>query len=97
MAAGAVAATLGFGVPGSHAGTYGDEPWCAVANEGGDGLKWDCEYETVDDCTPAIATGHRGFCAPNPYWQPPSPSPPSPPPPPSTVSQPLMLLPPSRN
>ena len=87
-----MAATLGFGVPASQAGTYGDEPWCAVANEGADAINWDCEFATVDDCTPAVTSGNRGFCARNPYWQPPPP-----PPPPSAAPQTLMPLPPRRN
>jgi Protein of unknown function (DUF3551) len=53
----------------SHAGMYGNSRWCAVTNQGSDALNWDCEYETIEDCTPAVLTGNRGFCAINPYWR----------------------------
>jgi len=69
------AAALFIGAPASHAGTYGDEKWCAVTNDGGDAINWDCEYETVADCAPAVTQGNRGFCSINPYWQPPPRSP----------------------
>jgi hypothetical protein len=49
---------------------YGDSRWCAVANQGTDALSWDCEYDTIEDCTPAVLTGNRGYCAMNPYWRP---------------------------
>jgi len=64
------AAALFLGASASHAGTYGDEKWCAVTNEGGDALNWDCEYDSVADCEPAVTQGSRGFCAINPYYQP---------------------------
>lgn len=66
------AAAMSFGAP-ARAGTYGDEKWCAVTNDGGDNLNWDCEYDTVADCSPAVTQGSRGFCAVNPYYQPPPP------------------------
>lgn len=71
------AAALCYSAP-SRAGTYGDEKWCAVTNDGGDVLNWDCEYDTVVDCEPAVTQGNRGFCAANPYYQPPPPGPPDP-------------------
>lgn len=70
-----VAAALCLGIPASSAGTYGDEKWCAVSNDGGDSLNWDCEYATVPDCEPAVTSGNRGFCAINPYYRPPQPPP----------------------
>jgi hypothetical protein len=51
------------------AGLYGNSKWCAVMNEGGGVLNWDCEYEMVDNCTPAVLAGNRGFCQLNPYWR----------------------------
>ena len=63
-------AALSFGTP-SQAGTYGDEKWCAVTNEGAAAMNWDCEYDSVTDCEPAVTQGSRGFCAVNPYYQPP--------------------------
>jgi hypothetical protein len=65
------ATALYFGVSAGHAGTYGDEKWCAVTNDGGDAINWDCEYAAVNDCEPAVTAGNRGFCSINPYWQPP--------------------------
>jgi hypothetical protein len=52
----------------SHAGMYGDSRWCAVSNQGTDAFSWDCEYDTIEDCMPAVLTGNRGFCAMNPFW-----------------------------
>jgi hypothetical protein len=57
-----------FEVPASRAGQYGDSPWCAVENDG-DRLVWDCEYDSIEDCRPAVLSGNRGFCALNPYWR----------------------------
>jgi len=89
FAASALVAALWFGVAASRAGTYGDEPWCAVHDEGSGVMTWDCEFATVDDCSPAILAGNKGFCQRNPYWQPPPPQPPDDP-------QPLSLQPPNR-
>jgi hypothetical protein len=66
---------LFFGGPPGHAASYGDEKWCAVTNDGGDAINWDCEYASVVDCEPAVTQGNRGFCAINPYYQPPQPYP----------------------
>ena len=74
------AASLCFSAP-SRAGTYGDEKWCAVTETGGDAVDWDCEFDSVADCEPAVTQGNRGFCAINPYYQPP-PMQPQPLPPP---------------
>jgi hypothetical protein len=52
----------------SAAGLYGHSRWCAVTNNGADTMNWDCEYDTVEDCTPAVLTGIRGYCALNPFW-----------------------------
>jgi hypothetical protein len=65
-----VAAALCLDAGVSHAGMYGDSRWCAVTNQGTDALSWDCEYDTIEDCTPAVLTGNRGYCAMNPYWRP---------------------------
>ncbi|MFZ0606567.1 MAG: DUF3551 domain-containing protein [Xanthobacteraceae bacterium] len=69
LGAATLALYAGFSTP-SRAGTYGDEKWCAVTNTGGDALDWDCEYDSVADCSPAVTQGNRGFCAVNPYYQP---------------------------
>ena len=73
-----VAAALCLGIPPSSAATYGDEKWCAVTNSGGDALNWDCEYDSVPDCEPAVTAGNRGFCAINPYYRPLESPPPTP-------------------
>jgi len=64
----AVAAAIFLNVAAS-AGLYGNSRWCAVTNQGSDALNWDCEYDTAEDCTPAVLTGNRGFCAINPFWR----------------------------
>ena len=69
FAVAAVAAALCLDPSTGHAGLYGNSRWCAVTNQGSDALDWDCEYDTADDCTPAVLTGNRGFCALNPYWR----------------------------
>jgi len=74
LAAAAFAAALCFGSPASQAGQIGNDKWCAVSEDGADAMTWDCEYDTVDDCSPAILGGNRGFCALNPYWRPPEPA-----------------------
>jgi hypothetical protein len=33
-------------------------------------MNWDCEYDTVEECKPAVTNAARGFCALNPYWRP---------------------------
>jgi len=70
FAAAVFAAALCMNMPASQAGTYGHSRWCAVTDDGAANVNWDCEYETVDACRPAILAGNRGFCALNPYWRP---------------------------
>jgi hypothetical protein len=48
-------------------------PWCAVYTEGLGGTRWDCTYPTLESCVPTILAGTRGFCNPNPRYQPPEP------------------------
>jgi len=54
----------------SHAGLQGDSRWCAVTDTGAENTTWDCEYDTVEECRPAVLNANRGFCALNPYWRP---------------------------
>jgi len=54
----------------SEAGMQGDARWCAVTDSGGENMNWDCEYDTVEECKPAVTNAARGFCALNPYWRP---------------------------
>ena len=53
---------------GPHAAhASGDAPWCAITQVGdGDG-QWDCQYETVEECVPAVQAGNRGHCNSNPW------------------------------
>ena len=44
-------------------------PWCALLNFGAD-ISEDCQYRTVEECLQTIIAGFRGFCNPNPRWQP---------------------------
>jgi Protein of unknown function (DUF3551) len=61
-----LAAFMCFDVSASRASQYGNSPWCAVENDG-DRFVWDCEYDSIADCRPAVLSGNRGFCARNPY------------------------------
>jgi hypothetical protein len=60
----ALAAATWFGTSSSRA--YGDAPWCAVKTLSGD-VYWNCQYRTVEECTPNVIAGDRGFCALNPW------------------------------
>jgi len=75
LAAVVLPAVLGFAISASRASQLGNEKWCAVSDTGGDNLVWDCEFETGDDCLPAIVAGNRGHCALNPTYRPPPPQP----------------------
>jgi hypothetical protein len=66
FAAAVLTIALGLNMRASYANLYGESPWCAVTDDGGR-ILWDCEYETVDACRPAVLAGNRGFCAINPY------------------------------
>jgi hypothetical protein len=62
-----------LGAPPSYAS--GDAPWCAVTEVGdGDG-QWDCHYETVEECVPAVLAGNRGHCNQNPWTRDSAPAP----------------------
>ena len=69
FAAAVLTVALCLDIRASHAGLYGDSPWCAVTDDGGR-VVWECEYETVEACRPAVLAGNRGFCALNPYFRP---------------------------
>jgi len=49
---------------------YRNAPWCAVVALGDGDMHWDCTYRSIEDCRPNVLAGNRGFCNPNPYWQP---------------------------
>jgi Protein of unknown function (DUF3551) len=65
----ALACVLLFDIPTGHAQTTGDGPWCAVVELGPGEVQWDCEYDSVQECTPHVLAGNRGFCNLNPYWR----------------------------
>jgi hypothetical protein len=64
----ALAALVCFDAPKSHAGTYGDAPWCAMRSLGTGEIEFDCEYASAAECAPTIVAGNRGFCTENPYF-----------------------------
>lgn len=49
---------------------YGDGPWCAVVSIGRGAMQEDCHYRSIEECRPNVIAGNRGFCNPNPRWQP---------------------------
>jgi hypothetical protein len=49
----------------------GDAPWCALTQLGEGAQAWDCQYESAQECAPAVVGGNRGSCTPNPYYSPP--------------------------
>jgi hypothetical protein len=61
------AAVLVFGVSAGHAD--GDEPWCAVVDQGAGNLMWECYYQTIAECRPNVLAGNRGFCQRNPDYE----------------------------
>jgi hypothetical protein len=69
FAAAVLAAALGFGSSAGRAGLYGNAKWCAVVDGGADNSTWQCEYDSVEECTSNVLAGNRGFCALNPYWR----------------------------
>jgi hypothetical protein len=69
LAACVAAAVICFQAPASRASQIGDDKWCAVTDTAGDAIVWDCEFDTAEDCAPAVAVGTRGFCALNPSYQ----------------------------
>jgi hypothetical protein len=65
-----LAAIVCSGARSSHAQTTGDAPWCAVMNTGAGRIESDCEYYSIQECTPNVLGGNRGFCQMNPYYRP---------------------------
>jgi hypothetical protein len=45
---------------------YGNAPCCAVISLSGD-VYWNRQYYSVEQCTPNVIAGNRGFCALNPW------------------------------
>jgi hypothetical protein len=69
LALAAAVAVLCVNVRSSRAYQTGDSRWCHVADKG-DIIGWDCDYDSIDDCQPAIVNGGGGYCALNPSWHP---------------------------
>lgn len=59
---------LCFDIPSSHASKHA--PWCAVINIGTGSVVWVCQYRSVEECMPNVLAGNRGFCNPNPWYEP---------------------------
>jgi hypothetical protein len=70
FAAAAAIAFLCFGVGQAAAQYYTHAPWCAVVNTGAGDVHWDCIYRSIDQCRSNVLAGNRGFCNPNPYFNP---------------------------
>jgi hypothetical protein len=66
LATATVAAAMSFDVPASYA--FGDAPWCMVKNLGSD-VAWDCQFNSAQQCAPAVIAGDRSFCNMNPAWR----------------------------
>lgn len=71
LAAAEFAAAVALGASASHAGSFGNAPWCAVQNLGAGDVVWDCEFRTAEACAPHVIAGNRGFCNINPSFVPP--------------------------
>jgi hypothetical protein len=66
FAAAAFAAAFSIFATPVSAGTIGNAPWCAVQNLGAGDTIWDCEFQSAEQCQPAVIAGNRGFCNLNP-------------------------------
>jgi hypothetical protein len=61
LAIAAAAAMLCFNSAATHAQIVGNAPWCAVTETGAGGVERDCEYFTIEQCTPNVIAGNRGL------------------------------------
>ena len=61
-------ATMSFGAP-AQAQYQGKGRWCATVYFGVDGSQSDCSFNTIDQCSPHVIAGNKGFCELNPHWQ----------------------------
>jgi hypothetical protein len=50
-----------------------ERPWCAMTEIGGGAMHENCTLPTFELCVQEVIAGNRGFCIPNPRWQPPAP------------------------
>jgi len=67
LALAAAVAALCLTIQATHADQNGDSHWCHVTNKG-DVMSWDCDYDSINECQPAIVNGGGGYCAINPSW-----------------------------
>ena len=44
-----------------------EAPWCAVIGMTDDGVYWDCQYNSFEQCRSVVVSGNRGWCNPSPY------------------------------
>jgi hypothetical protein len=43
-----------------------EAPWCAVIGMTDDGVYWDCQYNSFEQCRAVVVSGNRGWCNPSP-------------------------------
>lgn len=55
---------------GLHPAMADEAPWCAVIAMTEDGVYWDCQYRSFEECRPHVLAGNRGWCNPSPYFTP---------------------------
>jgi len=51
-----------------------ERPWCALTEIAGGAMYENCTIPTFELCVQEVIAGNRGFCIPNPRWQPPRPA-----------------------
>jgi hypothetical protein len=51
-----------------------ERPWCALTEIAGGAMYENCTIPTFELCVQEVIAGNRGFCIPNPRWQPPRPT-----------------------
>jgi hypothetical protein len=52
------------------ASASGKHPWCLIIQDQDDG--WACGFDTFEQCRVEARSGNTGFCAANPFYQPPA-------------------------
>ncbi len=54
----------------ASAAVGGPHPWCLIIQDQDDG--WACGFDSFEQCRVEARSGNTGFCAANPYYQPPA-------------------------
>jgi hypothetical protein len=44
-------------------------PWCAVADQGGGNVTYNCRLPSFEACQREVLAGNRGQCSRNPRWK----------------------------